>query len=80
MTSKNILSARNRCLLRAVERLSESNRGWIKHEELDSQEARAEELKLIFERKGYTGYLRRDLKDSQGADDHYGAGLELQCW
>ena len=50
---------------------------WTKHEEVNGHEPRAKELKRIFETKGYTGYLRRDLKDGQGAGDHYGAALEF---
>jgi TolB-like protein/Tfp pilus assembly protein PilF len=50
---------------------------WIKYEELNGHDARAKELKRIFETKGYAGYLRRDLKDNQGAGDHYGAAVEF---
>ena len=50
---------------------------WTKHEEVNGNESRAKELRRIFETKGYTGYLRRDLKDSQEAGDHYAAALEF---
>jgi len=50
---------------------------WIKYEERRGNDARAKELKRIFDKAGYTGYLRRDLKDTLAAGDHYSAALEF---
>ena len=46
---------------------------WIKAEQLDGDEARAKELKQIFEKSGYKGVLRRDAKDAKAEGFYYGA-------
>ncbi len=48
---------------------------WIKAEQLKGHEARAHELGQVFEKSGYTGYLRKNAKDSEAGGDHYGAAV-----
>ena len=50
---------------------------WIRYEELSGHDARAKELKRVFETEGYSGYLKRDVKDTIAAGDHYGAAVEF---
>ena len=38
---------------------------WIKLEQLQGHEARAEELRQVFERSGYKGFLKKAAKDSE---------------
>jgi TolB-like protein/cytochrome c-type biogenesis protein CcmH/NrfG/predicted Ser/Thr protein kinase len=45
---------------------------WIKLEQLQGREARAKELRQVFERSGYEGFLRRAAKDSE-AEGFYAA-------
>ena len=64
---------------------------WIKSEQLQGNEARARELRQVFEKSGYTGYLRKAAKDlrSRGPLLLCGSGamrcstikmLHLQLW
>ena len=46
---------------------------WIKAEQLDGHEARAQELRQVFEKSGYKGYLRKDAKDNEAEGNYYGA-------
>ena len=48
---------------------------WIKADQLKGHEARAHELGKVFEKSGYTGYLRKNAKDSEAEGDHYGAAV-----
>ena len=48
---------------------------WIKADQLRGHEARAHELGKVFEKSGYTGYLRKNAKDSEAEGDHYGAAV-----
>jgi serine/threonine protein kinase/tetratricopeptide (TPR) repeat protein len=48
---------------------------WIKADQLKGHEARADELGKVFEKSGYTGYLRKNAKDSEAEGDHYGAAV-----
>jgi TolB-like protein/Tfp pilus assembly protein PilF/predicted Ser/Thr protein kinase len=48
---------------------------WIKAEQLEGHQARAHELGQVFEKSGYTGYLRKNAKDSEAGGDHYGAAV-----
>jgi TolB-like protein/tetratricopeptide (TPR) repeat protein len=48
---------------------------WIKAEQLKGHEARAHELGQVFEKSDYTGYLRKNAKDSEAEGDHYGAAV-----
>ncbi len=48
---------------------------WIKAEQLKGHQARAHELGQVFEKSGYTGYLRKNAKDSEAGGDHYGAAV-----
>jgi len=43
---------------------------WIKVEQLSGGEARAKELKEVFEKSGYKGALRKFAKDAE-AEGHY---------
>jgi eukaryotic-like serine/threonine-protein kinase len=49
---------------------------WIKAEQLKGHQARAHELGQVFEKSGYTGYLRKNAKDSEAGGDHYGAAVD----
>ena len=49
---------------------------WIKVEHLQGRDARAQELKQVFEKSGYTGYLRKDTRDKEAAGDPYGAAAD----
>jgi TolB-like protein/tetratricopeptide (TPR) repeat protein len=44
---------------------------WIKIEQLQGHEARARELRQVYEKSGYTGYLRKDAKDRERKGDYY---------
>lgn len=49
---------------------------WIKVEQLKGHEARASELGQVFEKSGYTGYLRKNAIDTEAKGDHYGAAVD----
>ena len=49
---------------------------WIKVEQLKGYEARAIELGQVFEKSGYTGYLRKNAIDTEAKGDHYGAAVD----
>ncbi len=44
---------------------------WIEIEQLQGHEARAKELRQVYEKSGYTGYLRKDAKDREAEGDYY---------
>lgn len=44
---------------------------WIKIEQLQGHEARAREIKQIYQKSGYTGYLRKDAKDRETGGEYY---------
>jgi len=44
---------------------------WIKSEQLQGNEAHARELRQVFEKSGYTGYLRKAAKDLEAAGLYY---------
>jgi eukaryotic-like serine/threonine-protein kinase len=48
---------------------------WVKIEQLQGHEARAKELKQVFEKSGYTGYLRNDARNNEAEGNHYRGGL-----
>jgi TolA-binding protein len=49
---------------------------YIKFEQLRGHESRAEELRDVFEKSGYKGYLRKDAKDNEAVGDHYNAACD----
>ncbi len=49
---------------------------WIKEEQLKGHEARAKEIRQVFERSGYKGYLRKDAKDREVEGDSYNAATD----
>ena len=49
---------------------------WIKKEQLKGHEARAMELRQVFERSGYKGYLRKDAKNREAEGDPYSAATD----
>jgi hypothetical protein len=49
---------------------------WIKEEQLKGHEARAMELRQVFERSGYKGYLRKDAKNREAEGDPYSAATD----
>ncbi len=49
---------------------------WIKEEQLKGHEARAKELRQVFERSGYKGYLRKDAKNREAEGDPYSAATD----
>jgi serine/threonine protein kinase/tetratricopeptide (TPR) repeat protein len=49
---------------------------WIKVEQLSGREERAKELKEVFEKSGYKGFLRKAAKDSEAEGDHFSAALD----
>lgn len=49
---------------------------WIKNEHVLGNEKRSKELREVFERSGYPGYLRKDAKDKEAAGDFYDAGSD----
>ena len=44
---------------------------WVKDERLQGHEARGEELMRVFQKSGYTGYLRGDAKNSEAEGNYY---------
>jgi tetratricopeptide (TPR) repeat protein len=46
---------------------------WIKAEQLRGNEKRAGELREVFEKSGYRGYVRKEAKDREAAGDFYNA-------
>jgi serine/threonine protein kinase len=44
---------------------------WVKYEQLEGREARAQELRQVFEKSGYKGYLRKVAEDSEAAGNPY---------
>jgi hypothetical protein len=49
---------------------------WIKNERLKGHEARAKELRHVFENSGYVGYLRKDAKDREAEGNYYFAARD----
>jgi len=49
---------------------------WILNEQVLGNEKRAQELKEVFERSGYPGYLRKDAKDKEAGGDFYDAASD----
>jgi serine/threonine protein kinase/Tfp pilus assembly protein PilF len=49
---------------------------WVKNEQVVGNEKRATELKEVFEKSGYSAYLRKDAKDSDAAGDYFGAAKD----
>jgi adenylate cyclase len=49
---------------------------YVKFEELEGHESRAKELREVFEKSGYKGYLRKDAKDNEAQGDHYPAACD----
>jgi serine/threonine protein kinase/tetratricopeptide (TPR) repeat protein len=49
---------------------------YIRDEQFLGNERRAKELKQIFEKAGYRGYLKKDAKDKEAAEDFYTAAAE----
>jgi serine/threonine protein kinase/tetratricopeptide (TPR) repeat protein len=49
---------------------------WIKNEEVLGNEQRAQELSSVFEKLGYSGYLRKDARDKEDAGDFYDAASD----
>jgi len=49
---------------------------WMKNEEVLGNEKRAKELREVFERSGYPGYLRKDAKDKEAGGDFYDAASD----
>jgi tetratricopeptide (TPR) repeat protein len=49
---------------------------WVKNEQALGNEQRAKEIRQIFEKSGYPGYLRRDAKDKEAAGDFYDAASD----
>jgi adenylate cyclase len=50
---------------------------WIKAEQMRGNEKRAEELREVFEKSGYRGYVRKDAKDHEVAGDFYNAAVRF---
>lgn len=46
---------------------------WIKNEQVLGNEQRAKELKQVFEKAGYPGYLKKDAKDKEAEANFYDA-------
>ena len=46
---------------------------WVKNEQVLGDRRRADEVKRVFEKSGYQGYLRKDAKDSEHGGDFYTA-------
>jgi tetratricopeptide (TPR) repeat protein len=49
---------------------------WIKNEQVLGNEKRAKELRDVFEKSGYPGYLRKDAKDKEAGGDFYDAASD----
>jgi tetratricopeptide (TPR) repeat protein len=49
---------------------------WVKNEQVLGNEKRAEELRLVFEKTGYRGYLRKDAKDKEVEGEYYDAACD----
>jgi serine/threonine protein kinase/tetratricopeptide (TPR) repeat protein len=49
---------------------------WVKNEQVLGNEQRAEELRLVFEKAGYHGYLRKDAEDKEVEGDYYDAACD----
>jgi len=49
---------------------------WIKNEELLGNEQRAKDLRKVFEKSGYSGYLRKDATNKEDAGDFYDAASD----
>jgi eukaryotic-like serine/threonine-protein kinase len=50
---------------------------WIKAEQLRGNEKRAGELREVFEKSGYRGYVRKEAKDGEAAGDFYNAAVQF---
>lgn len=49
---------------------------WIKNEKVLGNEQRAEEIRHVYEKSGYPGYLRKDAKDKEAQGDFYDAASD----
>lgn len=49
---------------------------WIKNEQVLGNERRAKELRAVFEKAGYRGYLRKDANDKEAEGDYYDAACD----
>jgi len=49
---------------------------WIKLQQLDGSESKAKELRQVFEKSGYMGYLRKDAKDKEANGRYYDAACD----
>jgi tetratricopeptide (TPR) repeat protein len=49
---------------------------WVRNEQVLGNEQRTEELRLVFEKTGYRGYLRKDAKDKEVESDYYDAACD----
>ena len=50
---------------------------WIKAEQMRGNEKRAEELRKVFEKSGYRGYVRKDATDHEVGGDFYNAAVRF---
>jgi serine/threonine protein kinase/tetratricopeptide (TPR) repeat protein len=49
---------------------------WVKNEQVLGNEQRAQELRRVFEKTGYQGYLRKDAKDKEAEGNYYDAACD----
>jgi serine/threonine protein kinase/tetratricopeptide (TPR) repeat protein len=49
---------------------------WVKSDQVLGDRHRAEEVKRVFEKSGYQGYLRKDAKDNEHVSDFYAAAQD----
>jgi serine/threonine protein kinase/tetratricopeptide (TPR) repeat protein len=49
---------------------------WVKNEQVLGNNHRAEELRQVFEKSGYSGYLRKDAKDKEAEGNYYDAACD----
>ncbi len=49
---------------------------WVKNAQVLGDPRGAEEVKRVFEKSGYQGYLRKDIKDSEHDSDFYAAAAD----
>jgi len=51
---------------------------WIKNEQALGNEQRAKELRQVFDKAGYPGYLKKDAKEKAAAANFYIAAVRLR--
>jgi serine/threonine protein kinase/tetratricopeptide (TPR) repeat protein len=49
---------------------------WVKNEQVLGNEQRAQELRRVFEKTGYQGYLRKDAEDKEAEGNYYDAACD----